>query len=348
MSNHSITPNRTLRRRTFAANALIALLFTIPFSGKAATRKVFPSAGGEGIQQALDEVGVGGQVRLKQGIYRIHQPIILRQNGQTLRGAGPETILLLANNADCPVVILGDPMDKIKGPTRDVRLCDLHADGNRTHQQREFWRLLRDGRVNNNGVVVWDVDGAVVERVICSSCRSGGLVSSARARRLTVRDFTAYNNQFDGLACYGTARCRFSGLNLYRNLSAGISADLGFNHNLIEDAVLTDNDVGIFMRQSRHNVFNKVMIRHSHHDGVFMAQAGDKTRFGWRLTPGTQCIGNIFNKLTVSDCGGTAFQINNDSCTNNAINGGQFLHNAQGLCHCGTNLVTVNALTLSP
>jgi hypothetical protein len=311
----------------------------------AAAVDVAAAAGGEGIQQALDRVGAGGQVVLSRGTYIIHEPIILCQNGQTLRGAGPATILCLADGANCPVVILGAPLRKGKGPIRGLRLCDLLVDGNRAGQQKEVWRWLPDGAgLYNNGVGVWNADDCTVEHVVCCHCRSGGLVSSQRTRRLKVLDYSAYDNQFDGLACYLTEESHFSRLDLHDNLAAGISLDLDFNHNVIEGAVLSGNDLGVFMRQSRDNVFAGVTIRNSRHDGVFMAQSGEATRAGWRLSPGTECTGNSFNSLRVSGCGGRGFQVNNDSCTNNFINGGQFVDNAQGgLCQAATNPVTLRA-----
>jgi hypothetical protein len=241
-------------------------------------------------------------------------------------------------------------MDKAKGPTHDLHLSDLLVDGNRTHQQKEVWRVLPCGAgLYNNGVDGWDMDDATVEHVTCRRCRSGGLVTTGRTRRLMLRDFTAYDNQFDGLACYLTEDSHFSQLNLHDNLAAGISLDLDFDHNVIEGAVLTGNDLGVFMRHSRNNVFDGVTIRHSRHDGVFMAQAGEATQAGWRLCPDTECTGNNFNNLQVAQCGGKAFQVANDSCTNNVINGGQFLDNAQGgLCQAGTNPVTLRALTVHP
>jgi len=350
MKKNYCRPNCNLKTKTFAADVLCSLLLLIPISGLAATLEVAPAAGCAGIQHALDQVGASGQVVLSRGTYLILQPIILRDNGQTLRGAGPETILFLADNASCPVIIVGVPMDKAKEPTHGLHLSGLLVDGNRARQQKEIWRFLPDGNgIRNNGVVVWDVDGATIEHVTCCRCRSGGLVSTEGTRRLTVRDYTAYDNQFDGLACYQTQDSHFNRLNLHDNLAAGISLDVEFNHNIIDDAILTDNDLGIFMRQSRDNVFAGVKIRHSRHDGVFMAQAGMATSAGWRLFPGTECTGNKFNNLHVIDCGGRAFRVNNDSCTNNIINGGQFLDNAQGgLSQPPTNPVTAHDLSVRP
>lgn len=329
---------------------LFPLLFLIPWCGLAATLKVAPAAGGEGIQHALEQLGVGGEIVLSRGTYPVHQPIILREDGQALHGAGAGTILRLADGANCPVVILAPPVDRTKGPTKGLRLYDLLIDGNRTHQQSELWHFLQNGaRINNNGIQVCYTEDALIEHVICRHCRSGGLVSTGQTRRLTVRDYTAFDNQFDGLACYRTLDSRFSRLYLHDNLAAGISLDLDFDRNVIDGAVLTGNDLGIFMRDSRDNVFAGVTIRRSRHDGVFMAQAGSWTSAGWILWPATECTGNSFNHLQVIESGGRAFHVNNDSCTNNFIDGGRFLDNAQGgLSQPRTNLVTARDLTVHP
>jgi hypothetical protein len=350
MRKNNFNPNRKPKLGLFATTVLLARLLLIPLPGLAATLEVPPAASGEGIQKALDQVGVGGGVVLSRGTYLVHQPIILRQNGQTLCGSGPETILCLADNANCPVVILSPPTDKTKGPTRGLKLSNLLVDGNRTNQQQELWRILPSGaRINNNGVHVCDTDDATIEHVICRRCRSGGLVSTGQTRHLTVRDYTAYDNQFDGLACYRTRDSRFSGLNLHDNLAAGISLDLEFDHNVIDGAVLTANNLGVFMRDSHDNAFDGVSIRRSQRDGVFMAQAGAATRSGWELYPGTECTGNKFSKLRVVECGGRAFQVNDDSCTNNLINGAKFLDNVQGgLCQPRSNPVTARGLTVRP
>jgi hypothetical protein len=222
----------------------------------------------------------------------------------------------------------------------------LLIDGNRKNQQKEVWRFVSgSGGLYNNGVDIWGVEGATVEHVVCCHCRSGGLVASAVTRGLTVRDYTAFDNQYDGLACYLTEESHFSQLFLHDNLAAGISLDLDFDHNTIDGALLTGNDLGVFMRQSKHNVFAGVTIQKCRHHGVFMAQAVTATRTGWRLSPGTECTGNSFDKLSISGCGGKAFVVNNDSCTNNVISNGEFCDNAQGgLAQAPTNPVAVRGL----
>jgi hypothetical protein len=325
------------------SSPILALVCLLPFSNFNGAQTVPPSASGQEIQSALDALPAGGEVVLGAGKYIIRQPIMLNKDGQTLRGCGNATVLYLADGADCPVVIMGSISTQSKNPTKGVRLADLLIDGNRKNQQKELWRFLPSGAgLYNNGVCVWGAAEASVAHVVCCHCRSGGLVASAQTRRLTVRDYEAFDNQFDGLACYDTEGSHFSQLNLHDNLAAGISLDLSFNHNVIHDAVLTDNDLGIFMRQSRDNIFEGVTIKQSRHHGIFMAEAGVVTATGWKLLSGTECTGNEFKKLLITHCGGTAFRVNDAGCTNNSVRDGQFLDNAKG----GLSEVAPNLLTL--
>jgi hypothetical protein len=177
---------------------------------------------------------------------------------------------------------------------------------------------------------VQNVSDSVVEHVTCARCRSGGLVTTRGVRRLTVSDLTAFDNQFDGLACYQTTDSLFVKLHLHDNPGAGISLDLAFNHNVISNAVLTANDLGIFMRDSRHNRFHDISIYGSHHYGVFMAQAEKLTSRGWQIAPRTECADNSFTNLIANDCGSAAIRVNNPACTNNVIIQATFDGNPRG------------------
>jgi len=288
--------------------------------------KVPAKSGGQAIQEALDHLSRGGEVDLEAGTYLVQRPIMLDCNHLTLRGAGPATILYLADQANCPVLVLGAPASPARGPITDLRLADLTIDGNRRHQNVELWHTATDGAMlNNNGIDVWDVTDARIEHVTCCHCRSGGLVTASGTRRLIVDDFVAFDNQFDGLACYLTEDSRFSRLFLHDNLAAGISLDLDFNHNVIENACLTNNDVGIFMRSSRRNTFHQLKIQQSRRHGIFIAQTLAPTLKGWQLRPGTECINNSFDHLDIGHCGGKAFLINDASCTNNLVSAATIL-----------------------
>lgn len=296
------------------------------------------------IQKALDALpATGGEVILPAGTFQIQQPIVLRRDHQTLRGAGVATILRLVDNANCPVIIMGEPVNHPQTVVKNLRVSDLFIDGNRNHQQRELWKLNGEGSaIRNNGITIQSVSDSVVEHVTSARNRSGGLVTTLGVTRLTVRDLNAFDNEFDGLACYLTTDSLFTDLLLHDNPGAGISLDLAFNNNVISNAVLTANDLGIFMRASRENKFQNVSIRNSRHHGVFMAHSETQTAQGWGPAPKTECVYNAFTNLIAMNCGGAAFRVNNTTCTNNVIIRPRFEGNVKGnLSLAQPNLVAV-------
>jgi len=296
------------------------------------------------IQAALDALPAGGgEVVLPAGKFEVHQPIVLRRDSQTLRGSGATTVLMLADNANCPVIIMGEPVNHPQTTVKNLRVSDLFIDGNRSHQQRELWKLHGEGSaIRNNGITVQNVSDSAVEHVTCARNRSGGLVTTLGVTRLTVRDLTAFDNEFDGLACYLTTDSRFTDLYLHDNPGAGISLDLAFNHNVISNAVLNANDLGIFMRASRENRFLDVAIRNSRHYGVFMAHSETQTAAGWGPVPQTECVYNSFTNLIAMNCGGAAFRVNNTTCTHNVIIRAKFEGNGKGgISQAQPNLVSV-------
>jgi hypothetical protein len=334
-------------------SALCAGLLIFPVAGVVAPQIAIPKpmvvtlrqgATSIEIQRALDLLPEsGGEVVLPPGVIEVRQPIVLRRDHQALRGAGEATVLHLADGANCPVIILGEPVNNPHSTVKNLLLSSLSIDGNRLQQQHELWRLRGEGsEIHNNGITVQNVSDSVVEHVTSARCRSGGLVTTRNVRRLTVQDYTAFDNEFDGLACYQTEECLFTGLRLHDNPGAGISLDLAFNHNVVSNAVLTANDLGIFMRDSRDNRFYNISIRHSLHYGVFMAHAERQTGRGWQPVPRTECVHNSFNNLLASDCGSAGFRVNDSTCTNNVIVAAQFQNNNQG----GLSLARPNLLTV--
>jgi hypothetical protein len=251
--------------------------------------------------------------------------------------------LRLADNANCPVIIMGEPVNHPTTVVKNLRVSDLFIDGNRQRQQRELWRERGEGsEIRNNGITVQAVVDSTVKNVVCARNRSGGIVTTLGVRGLVVRDFEAFDNEFDGLACYLTTDSFFTGLRLHDNPGAGISLDLAFNHNVISNATLTANDLGIFMRASWANQFQNISIRNSHHHGVFMAHSEMQTAHGWGPAPKTECTYNAFTNLVALNCGGAAFRVNNTTCTNNIIIRPQFNGNHSGnLSLAGPDLVTV-------
>jgi hypothetical protein len=234
------------------------------------------------------------------------------------------------------VLILGEPLNRPRHTVKHLCVASLLIDGNRSQQSRELWELTGEGsEIHNNGITIQRVSDSLVQDVTCARCRSGGLVTTMGVRNLTVRKLTAFDNEFDGLACYETRHSMFTDLYLHDNPGAGISLDLAFNDNTISNADLVANSLGVFMRASCDNQFFNVTIQNSHHFGVFMAGHLERD-------VKTECADNAFTNLSAVNCGGPAFRVNNITCTNNVLIRAQFAKNLRGgLSLARPNLVTV-------
>jgi hypothetical protein len=279
-----------------------------------------------GIQRAIDALPPeGGEVRLLPRTYICTEPIVIARNDAVLRGAGAATVLRLADSANAPMVILGSTEDVPTTTWRGIAVLDLTIDGNRHEQQFECLRgeCSAENPLRNNGVTLRRVEDVLVQNVRVVGARSGGLVTELGVRRATIRNFTAADSFFDGVAGYETEESVFDGMHLHDNLAAGLSLDIAFNHNIITNTTITrTGKVGIFARDSRGNIFDSLQIRDSGEHGVFLAQVdSDATK---------PAAANTFVSLVVAGSDGAAFRANDASCVDNLVVGAQFIGNRDG------------------
>lgn len=287
-----------------------------------------PLGTGEDIARAIASLPTdGGRILLASGTYILSQPLVLDRNDIEVSGDQESTILMLADHADCPLVVIG-PMET--PPTRKVSgiaLRKLILDGNRLNQLNECHGGPCDNGgmsfIRNNALTIRSAEDIRVERVTTRSARSGGLVLEKHSRRIHVSDFTSHGNHFDGFAAYETEESFFSRLYLHSNEAAGISIDLRFDRNIVSHARLENNgSQGIFMRDSNFNNFNHLTVSGNGAQGIFIAQANDQNN--------TPCTGNIFSDLKVSGSGGAGLRINDVSCIANVIANSVFSLNKEG------------------
>lgn len=294
------------------------------------------SDGCEGIQAAIGNLPQqGGQVIVQAGSYFCPEPIVIDRDKVDLRGQGPATVLHLVDGANSPVLVLGQTDPSPTVTRSNIHVSDLVIDGNRENQTNECWGgPCETHPIRNNGITVRRVSDVLIERVTVFGARSGGLVSELGCQRLTVSDFTSFDNHFDGLAGYETEDSRFSGLYLFNNCAAGLSFDSRFDNNLINDvlilrdgtsrceAPLSDGTVGIFMRSSRDNSLHGLQIRNMREHGVFLAQVD--------ADPTTAASGNTFSSMVISGSGGAGLRANDASVVNTLVVESQFIGNAGG------------------
>lgn len=294
------------------------------------------------IQHALDRLPpTGGTVLIIQvgPPIAVSQSIVIDRDNVTLEGLG-SVELELAAAANQPVLVLGQTLAVPTVARTNIHVRNLVINGNRRRQTLECNPAAP--ALRNNGISLRRVEDCSVERVTAFACRSGGLVTELGCHRVVVSDLEAYDNQFDGLACYETRDSEFRALRLHDNLAAGVSLDIDFEHNVIRDSFLAGNhSVGIFMRDSRDNDLVNLHIKGSGDHGIFLAQV--------EHDPSTAASRNEFRDCVISGSGGAGFRLNDPTCVDNTLRGVQMLGNGGGtLSQASPGLVTLLASDVPP
>ncbi|HWV14306.1 MAG TPA: right-handed parallel beta-helix repeat-containing protein [Cellvibrio sp.] len=280
----------------------------------------------DAIQKTINKLpDIGGEVFIPAGIYTCTTPIILDRDNIIVRGEGAATLLRVADNANIPVFVMGQTIRVPIITRRYIQVKNLMIDGNRAKQTSECMggECSDEFPLRNNGITIRRCEDCVVDNVTVYGAISGGLVTELGCSRLMIRDYSSYDNEFDGFAGYETENSTFSGINLYDNKGAGISTDIHFDNNKFSDVTITNTKtVGIFMRDSSNNSFTNVHIRNSKQHGIFLAQVDDDIT--------KPAVGNTFNSLVISDSGGYGILISDASCVNNLFVASQYVNNAKG------------------
>lgn len=263
---------------------LILVILTLLFSTSYSQVDTYSATNQGQIQQLANMIVSGGSILLPNLEIRINTPILITNSNIKLIG-DTNTLLKLDDNSNCPIIVVG-----VQGTEciTNIQLILLQIDGNRTNQQREIWKLSNIGYpIYNNGIVIQNSRDVLVYDVIISDCRSGGFVSTFGVSKLNVINYVAFNNQFDGLACYQTTESIFVNLLLHDNIAAGISLDMEFNNNIFDNIILTRNDIGIFMRNSAGNIFRNVNLHDNKSFDLFISSINN--------LPMTGCNSNYFD-----------------------------------------------------
>lgn len=280
----------------------------------------------DAIQKTIDKLPeIGGEVIIPAGKYTCTTPIILDRDNVIVRGEGAATLLRVADKANIPVFVMGQTIRTPTTTRRYVQVKNLHIDGNRVNQTSECMGGPCSDQfpLRNNGITIRRCEDCVVDNVTVYGAISGGLVTELGCYRLMIRDYTSYDNEYDGFAGYETENSTFSGINLYNNKGAGISTDIHFDNNKFSDVTITNTrTVGIFMRDSSNNSFTNVHIRNTKQHGIFLAQVDDDIT--------KPAAGNTFNSIVITGSGGYGILISDASCVNNLFVASQYIDNVKG------------------
>ena len=287
------------------------------------------SGSGLEIQRAITSLPPqGGRVILGAGTFTVSQPVVIDRDDVELSGDQELTILKLADQSNCPLLVVGQSVTPVQRKVTGVSIRKLILDGNRVAQDEE----CSGGPCDNGG---W----SFIPEQRSDHPRRGGCARDARDRprgpewgrgagRRAAAAFTSVTSRprtthFDGFAAYETEDSVFTRMYLHGNAAAGISADIRFNHNIVSHARLENNgSQGIFMRDSNFNTFTRLTVDKNGAQGIFLAQADDAQN--------TPCTGNVFTDLTVTNNKGAGLRVNDVSCVANSVANSRFERNGEG------------------
>lgn len=287
-----------------------------------------PAGDGLSIAAAIRQLPeAGGTIQLGRAVFPVNQPIVIDRDHVELRGFGSETVLRLADAANCPVLVIGSTATPTTSIVRGVSVSGLTVDGNRDGQAYECWGGASSENdstsIRNNGITIRGAEDVRVEHVITRHARSGGVVLEKNCRRIFITGLESHGNFFDGLAAYETEHSTFTRMRLHHNDSAALSFDWRFHRNLIADSTLEHNgSQGVFMRDSAENHFRGLKVRANGAQGIFIAETPE--------VAGSACLNNFFTALAVSENRGHGLRINDASCTGNKVSSSTFAGNLAG------------------
>lgn len=263
------------------------------------------------IQKMIDDHPPGEQIiSYIYGKYRCEQPIIIDRDNVMLISVGKYgTALTLADNANSPVIIIGNPHTPIQERRRNIVLVGpIDINGNMDNQRYECWGGKCDSNeqttIRNNGITVRGVDDILITGVTVHHAISGGIVTEKESRGVIILNSTASENFYDGFAGCQTEKSILCGIRATHNHAAGLSFDIAYSNNTICDAHIEDNlETGIFVRNSFNNHFFDIHILRSGKYGIFLTLYSLYEARDIRSMVDTCPSGNIFEYIVVLQSG---------------------------------------------
>ncbi|NLV92328.1 MAG: hypothetical protein GX030_08045 [Firmicutes bacterium] len=259
---------------------------------------------GRALQAAVDYVGNlgGGVVKILPGEYVMSDSLHL-SSGVTVKGSGPDTVLVKSPGVSSPLVLDGDygeeeiTLADPSGfyPGMGVSIKDDRAvgcwhttvatitgqDGNRFAISRPMvldYLVSSNARVDNAfpvisardvenvGIENLRVEGSKDSNVLLSGCRGAGIYLY-RADNVTIRDCIVENFNGDGISYQKCADVVIENCRIAHNTSFGLHPGSGSQRPIIRGCQVTDNGIiGLFVCwRVKHGCFeNNVFSRNGH------------------------------------------------------------------------------------
>lgn len=226
---------------------------------------------GQDVQEAIARVADDVSVCLGAGEFRLPRMLAIARDRVTLRGAGPSTVLRLADRVESPVIVVGDHTHQIPARvTTRVTIEHMHIVG----QGRGGSEVERDHRyLTNSAVSVRGARNVTLRGLEVSACRSACILTEHDCEDVVVEDNRVVGSVWDGIALNRTVKARVAGNTIDGNTASGITAE-HLERSVIEDNAVTGNGThGLYLSDSYRNVITRNRFADNVLSGVFLTCA---------------------------------------------------------------------------
>jgi len=274
------------------AAALTVSLATRAAAVHAPPRCTVHAAPGDDLQRVVDRVRTPAVVCLDAGEFRLAWFLRVVRDGIVLRGAGPATVVRLADGVQSPVVVIGQwDTERPRRTTARVRLERLRVVGGGPDGPEA---LPGHPYLTNSAIVVRGARDVTIRDVSVTACRSACILTEHDVRRIAIVHADVGGAVWDGVALNRTSGARITGSTIHENGAAGISTEHLVDGVIADDVVRDNRTHGVYLSDSYRNTFTGNAFVRNVLSGVFLACAVRDHEPAVRCWPGSMSAGNRF------------------------------------------------------
>ncbi len=227
------------------------------------------AAPGDDLQQAIDRLPADrpATLCLAKGEYPLEGLLAIRRDDFTLRGAGHDTVLRMADDVQQPLLVIGDHLHAVPAMRiRNVVVADLQLIGGRA--EHEF--MPEHPYLSNSAVVIRAGDHIRLSGLKASRCRSACLLSERDSRDLLFERNDVSGAAWDGVSFNRTARVRLVDNHIHDNVAAGITTEHLEDSEIRGNRLERNGSQGIYLADARRNRFVDNQFLDNKSAGVFL------------------------------------------------------------------------------
>lgn len=206
-------------------------------------------------------------IEFNPGVVTLDSPVFVIKSNVVIDGS-KNSMVRLADKSNCPMIVIGDPVEPPRFYVENVLIKNLFLDGRHESQTSEYFDRAK--WLRNNCITIRHARNVTIENVITAGARSGGIVVERGSSNVIINGFNSFGNFFDGFAMCESTNVTVMNAILHNNIAAGISMDWRSNNNKFINIEFERNyDCAIFMRDSNYNMFYELKLNDS---GIYINQ----------------------------------------------------------------------------